>query len=170
MPRKAVSPTSKRTDAHAHPVELAFLGLDTYKATPRSSADENAEDDFARKLRLIGGKWWHCYGDFQNAKMTTRRRLYPDEAEVLFLGWPKKGGVWVLRFEKSKKMKGFEGLRLINGASTMEERCKAIEMAGGSFFERPEDSEFVRPYVEGLGEREERKEIESYLEGGYEGY
>lgn len=47
-------------------------------------------------------------------------------------------------------------------------RCKVIEMAGGTFFERPENSETVKPLLEGFGEHEKKKDIDNHEEGEYE--
>ena len=56
------------------------------------------------------------------------------------MGWPGEvpsGGVWVLwtkRIEDAEK-----GVARIRNAFTMHERCKAIEMLGGKFYEKWED-------------------------------
>jgi hypothetical protein len=34
----------------------------------------------------------------------------------------------------------------------MEERCKAIEISGGTFFENPEECDFTRPLLKSFGE------------------
>ncbi|KUJ18828.1 uncharacterized protein LY89DRAFT_683692 [Mollisia scopiformis] len=51
------------------------------------------------KLRKVGGKWWESPYDFEKAVEFKMRKMYPDEREVLYLGWPQEGGVWVLRFQ-----------------------------------------------------------------------
>jgi len=45
--------------------------------------------------------------------------------------------------------------KIINNATTMDERCRAIESCGGEFLEDPRDSEYIRPLLDGFGEHEE---------------
>ena len=41
-------------------VELAYIGLDRFHSTPRSS-NHTEEDLFCTRLRKIGGKWWSSW-------------------------------------------------------------------------------------------------------------
>lgn len=77
-----------------HLVELAYIGVDRFHVNARSK-NGTVEDAFCMQLRKIGGKWWKGYADFVRGGKS--RMLWPDEREVLFLGWPEHGGVWVLR-------------------------------------------------------------------------
>ena len=138
-----------------HAVELAYIGLDRFHTTPRSpnQAEENA---FCMQLRKIGGKWWRSYDDFEMATGSKVRRMWPDEREVLFLGWPEQGGVWVLRYDNRKMIGG--DLGPVWNAISMEERCMALEKRGAVFFESPEESEYVGPLLKGFGDRKERRD------------
>lgn len=138
-----------------HPVELVFLDLDRFSPTLRSS-NATEEDLFCKKLRMIGGKWWESYDDFEHATLYGLRQLWSDEKDVLYIGWPKDGGVWLSR---KKNWENFGGkIGIIYNALTMEERCLAIKLSGGTFFENPEDSEHIRPLVQSFGDREPRGE------------
>lgn len=138
-------------------IELEYLQLDRSRATPRSQ-DAAAEDEFCRRLRTVGGKWWVNYGDYEWATVYKMRRVHPHEKEVLYLAWPEKGGVCVLRFNGQRDVKDSLSigipLETIHAAITMEERCQAIRACGGRFFEKPEDSEYVRPLLSGFGDHE----------------
>jgi hypothetical protein len=93
------------------------------------------------------------------------RQLWPDEIDVLYLGWPKdKRGVWLLRYENWKAVAGDIGT--IYNALTMEERCLAIKLSGGKFYENPEDSEHIAPLVQGFGNRKLRKDPGLPEDGG----
>ncbi|KAE8454253.1 hypothetical protein EG329_005178 [Mollisiaceae sp. DMI_Dod_QoI] len=152
-----------------HAVELAYIGLDRFYTTPRSS-NETEEDAFCMQLRKIGGKWWRSYDDFEMATGSKVRRMWPDEREVLFLGWPEQGGVWVLRYDNWKMIRG--DLGPVWNALSMEERCMALENRGAVFFENPEESEYVRPLLKGFGDREERRDPDvedgGWWDHGYE--
>jgi hypothetical protein len=138
-----------------HAVELDYIALDRFHITPRST-NASEEDAFCVKLRRIGGKWWSSYEDFGLATRAKGRRLWPDEREVLFLGWPEEGGVWVLRYDNRKLLRG--SLGPVWNALSMAERCTALEMHGAVFFETPEESEVVAPLLRGFGERENRRD------------
>ena len=99
---------------------------------------------------MVGGKWWKSYWDYRQATVHRSRMMYPDEREVLFLDWPEEGGVWVLRYDNQKQVVGDIGT--IYNALAMEERCKAIEISGGTFFENPEECDFTRPLLKSFGE------------------
>ena len=138
-----------------HSVELVFLGLDRFYPTARS-VNATLEDEFCKKLRMVGGKWWDSYLEFEWAIIYKMRAVWPDERDMLYLGWPKdKKGVWLLRFENWKADDGDIGT--IFNALTMDERCLGIKISGGMFFENPEDSEYIAPLVRGFGNRKMRK-------------
>jgi hypothetical protein len=135
---------------HAHAVELEYIGADRFRPEPRSN-NATEEDKFCMKLRKIGGKWWKHYADFEDATIHKRRMMYPDERDVLILGWPEDGGVWVMREHIWKNV----GVKFgpVWNALNMRERCKAIEIVGGTFYAKAEDCEFVKPLLEGFGNR-----------------
>ena len=39
----------------------------------------------------------------------------------------------------------------------MEERCKALEMSGATFYKNPEECEYVKALLEGFGNKESEK-------------
>jgi hypothetical protein len=47
----------------------------------------------------------------------------------------------------------WEGMWRMRNAFTMDERCKALEMAGARFYENPEDCVYVKPLLDGFGEK-----------------
>ncbi|MCJ1455116.1 hypothetical protein MMC28_005470 [Mycoblastus sanguinarius] len=111
-------------------VELEYLGLDRFHGQNRSS-DQIEEDAFCRSLRRIGAKWWESEWDWLQAT-SKARKMTDDEKAVVMLGWLKEGGVWVLRIESEEHYVPEMG-RIWN-AFTMEERCRAIELSGGTFY------------------------------------
>ena len=138
--------------------EIAYLGLDNLKVN-EISYNSTEEDNFCRQLRNTGGKWWETYWDWQWAVQYRGRRMSSIEREVLYLGWPKTGGVWLLRFENKYPNIIRHGTpaeqaldAIIRNATTMEERWQAIESCGGTFFRDPRDSEYIKPLLDGFGE------------------
>ncbi|CZR58292.1 uncharacterized protein PAC_08184 [Phialocephala subalpina] len=113
-----------------HSVELDLLGLDPFNAV-ESTYNTTEEDEFCRKLRLVGGKWWKIYIDFTNTTQAVERnlrRMTPEEEQVLYLGWLKSRCVWVIGLEDQNIFwKGFDRAR---NAHMVEERCMALEMSG----------------------------------------
>ena len=108
------------------------------------------EDNFCRKLRLVGGKWWSSYWDYVGATQAHKRKMTPEEEQVLYLGWPKSGGVWILRLPNHNYF--WYGFDRAKNAHTMEERCMALELSGATFFENPEECDYVKPLLNGFGE------------------
>ena len=72
------------------------------------------------QLRKIGRKWWSSYDDFEMATKAKLGMMWPNEREVLFLGWPEQGGVWGLRYDNWKMVRGHlvwrRGVWLLRGA------------------------------------------------------
>ena len=130
-------------------VELDFLGLDRFHAMNRTY-NVTEEDIFCRKLRLVGGKWWISYWDYVGATQAHRRKMTTEEEQVLYLGWPKSGGVWVLRLPSHNYF--WYGFDRAKNAHTMEERCTALKLSGAMFFEHPKDCVYVKPLLDGFGE------------------
>jgi hypothetical protein len=115
-------------------------------------------------LRKTGRKWWWSCGDYDDANILKRRMMYSDEREVLYVGWPEKGGSWVLRYDNT--VDSITDIGAIHNAFNMEERCRGIEINGGTYHENPEDNEFVGSLLEGFGSRERRKDPD-YEDGGW---
>lgn len=141
-----------------HPVELKYIQVNRFASTARSPIT-TVEDEFCMRLRSIGGKWWKDYVDFQKARICRIRTLYSVEQDIVYLGWPKDGGVWVLHYSDvgNRTIAAGRGIPIgtIYNALTMEERCDAIRACGGHRFEDPLNSEHVRPLLEGFGQHEE---------------
>jgi hypothetical protein len=133
------------------PVELTFLSLPRFTSTPRS-LNQSAEDAFCRQLRKIGGKWFPGHWDWWAKYVQMSRGMTISEMEVLTLGWPESGGVWVLRRQSRWGEDRGWSLRVRNAVS-IQERCEAIEMSGGVFYERPEENVFVKWLLDGFGEK-----------------
>lgn len=76
----------------------------------------------------------------------------------------------MLRYDNPKIARG--NLGPVWNAFSMEERCMALQMHGAAFFENPEESEYVKPLLEGFGNRERRKDPEvqdgGWWDHGYE--
>lgn len=144
--------------------ELDYLEVDRFEVTRRAS-DQAEEDEFCKKLRKVGGKWWEDHFEWYMATQMKLRMLYPDEREILYLGWPEKGGVWVLRWDNIRSKTGPSTTRVFN-AHTMEERCRGIQLSGGTFYENPTDCKYVRPLLESFGEHRPRKDL-TIEDGGW---
>jgi hypothetical protein len=133
-----------------HSVELDFLGLNRFHPINRTY-NATEEDIFCRKLRLVRGKWWSSYWDFIDiTSLGGRRKMTAEEQEVLYLEWPESGGLWVLRLPNLNHF--WYRIDRAKNAHSMEERCMALEMAGATFFESPEDCVYVKPLLDGFGE------------------
>jgi hypothetical protein len=147
------------------PIELQYLSLPRFTSTPRS-LNQTAEDEFCRQLRKIGGKWFPSHWDWWAKYVQMSRDMKLSEMEVLTLGWPEVGGVWVLRRPSRWGEDRGWSLRIRN-AVTMKERCEAIEMSGGVFYARPEENVFVKALLESFGEKG-RFDDDWALPDGYE--
>jgi hypothetical protein len=147
-------------NTHVSSVELDFLHLSRFEASPRSSNAEE-EDVFCRQLRRTGGKWWSSYADFIEAVDARMRPISANEREALLLGWPEDGGVWVMKESNWYELGREPGSWRLRNAHTMEERCKAMEMSGAVYYANPEDYEPVKALLDGFGEHEREPE-ESY--------
>ncbi|KAH6856358.1 hypothetical protein B0I37DRAFT_412287 [Chaetomium sp. MPI-CAGE-AT-0009] len=94
-------------------IELDFLGLDRFE-TAWPSADPAEEDALCDKMRLLG----------------------PEEKQR-FIGVTLQGGLWVLETDKLDSSN--RQLGRIGNARDMEEKCRAIERFGGTFYADPSD-------------------------------
>lgn len=132
-------------------VELDFLSLSRFSPTPRSY-NVTEEDAFCQRLRLLGAHWYSSYTDYEFAHLYRLRQPTPDETQILHIGWPATSGVWVMRQEN--EFDQWDGVFRMRNAYTMEERCKALEMSGATFYENPEECKYVKPLLEGFGNKE----------------
>lgn len=124
---------------HVSAVELDFLGLDRFNGCNRSLNQED-ETAFCRKVVQVGGKWWKSDKDRLEAH-TGARAMTEEERAVRFFCWPTGGGVWVL---KIKQWESVEDESRIQNALSMEERCHAIEMSGGIFYDDPQNYDDIQ--------------------------
>ena len=115
--------------------ELDILGIEDCFAESNKSTDTIEEDAFVQRLRRLGGTFYeYRYGEKNKEHLG---------AEIhTWLGWlkirSKKGGVWVLKMERSETFTKMTGrIRL---ATTMQDRCRAIEICGGVFYASPTKS------------------------------
>lgn len=118
--------------------ELEVLGIEDASLEINCSADFGVEDAFAYKLRSLGGTF------SEHSYLTKGSPLDREEVHT-WLGWPQdeahKGGVWVLALEERHTWDRKTGrIRL---ARTMEERCRAIELCGGTFYPTVGDEHLV---------------------------
>ena len=122
------------------PFDLTFLGIEDHLVECNKSTNSTEEDAFVAKLRRLGGTFYeYTYG--------VREALFSDGLEddslVTWLGWPEdeahQGGVWVLKI-KQNEMRKTGRIRL---ATTMQDRCRAIELCGGEFFAVPGEEHLV---------------------------
>lgn len=104
-------------------IDFEFLGLDPLDPLLQRSDDQDSEDDFSKRLLLLGAKWWDSEERFRFAapsKMTSdwlgnKRSVNSDnsfrdvwrpdptmrERRWVKVGWPSTGGLWVSEFETS---------------------------------------------------------------------
>lgn len=123
-------------------VELDFLGLSRFEDAPTErDSDPEKEDAFCKRLQWIGAR----YFESNEAYWHSIFGMEQPEPAVPWLGWPgavPEGGVWVLWSGYGNRR--VQGAGRIQNAYTMEERCKAIEMLGGEFYQDWEEVEEPR--------------------------
>lgn len=120
-------------------------------------------------VRQLGAIWWaneDTYMDY-NLGMDIPPRSKED-SEVIKVGYPATGGVWVLNLPKNEASK--KGVGIVYNAHSMEERCRVIELLGGVFYANPDESPELdlkregrrsgRGGVSEMGLDEERQEME----------
>lgn len=115
-------------------VELDFLGLDHFQTVkrPQNATDE---EELCRRLRQLGAKYWRSRQEYSMDFLTSENTEMTDLA--LFVGWPARGGVWVLKTTVHLSYR--LGTGRIHVAKDMEERCQALETLGAVYYENPED-------------------------------
>lgn len=118
--------------------ELDVLGITDHLTELDNSANFTEEDDFVRKLRLLGGTFYEYPYSIRNKK-SRRNEIYT------WLGWPEdeehRGGAWMLTVMRSEMRERQTGR--ISLATTMQERCQAIEICGGVFYTSPTEEHMV---------------------------
>lgn len=151
-------PSSGGVWAHhdCYGVELDFLGLSRFEPsfTDRDT-DPEKENNFSKRLEWIGGTYIENKYAFRRGQWQGMGRLRPLRP---WYGWPgavPDDGVWVL-WPESATEDAEQGYRRIHNAYTMQERCEAIEMLGGKFYQKWEEVE-VPPWSRDPGYLEEEE-------------
>lgn len=129
----------------ATPVDIAWLGLDRLNTVDRSWVPEE-EDAFCNELRKVGAAWWEHEWDWTQARFGQwGGQQRAGAMKTLVLGWPPDGrGVWALRAPKGDAHGNIEGLGRVANALDMGEKCRAIEMCGGTFHKDPREVEELK--------------------------
>ncbi|KAI9757583.1 MAG: hypothetical protein M4579_003395 [Chaenotheca gracillima] len=116
------------------PIEIAHLGLDRFNDTERST-DPVDEDAFCKRLRMSGAQLYQLPPHWNYPITWCENVVFCTEPIVrvhLALGFPSKGGVWVL--DTSGSPERFPpGMGGLSNAFTMEERCTVLKKLGGKF-------------------------------------
>lgn len=134
---------------------LNSLGLDPVNPPPQRLLDQDAEDEFAKQLLLLGAKWWssmerftlfqYTYDDMISGIATVlpgEDVMAPTERErrLTVVGWPSSGGLWVCEFEVDRNIvqeymdnevdtpapEIDPDISLVKLARTMDERCAVL--------------------------------------------
>lgn len=137
-------------------VDFEFLGLDPINPPRLRLRDQNDENEFAKRLLLLGAKWWSS-----DERFRLFQRTYPEmmsgwpsgqpeeglmpptvrERRWTVVGWPSSGGLWVAEFEINWEIvqqyidDGQEppapmfdpDIALVKVARTMDERCQILK-------------------------------------------
>jgi hypothetical protein len=134
-------------------VELDYIGFNPGDQGLERYLEQDMEDKLCLQFRRIGGKWWLSYFDYVWATEMQMRYMSASEKEVLLLGWPSTGGVWVVRLDN--RTVPWKGSNLTKLASTMDERCEALKQNGATFYKDPNDCDHVKGLLDGFGEHKE---------------
>lgn len=142
----------------ADAVDFEFLGLDRLDPPMKRLADQAEEDEFCKRLLLLGAHWWSgsdrralvlqaCEDEnvpeflYEQEPLPTRR-----ERAWVEVGWPTVGGgVWVTDWDTG--IYGVDGeshvpfdISRLRMAHTMDERCRLLRERFGARFSRdPKD-------------------------------
>lgn len=144
-------------------IDFAFLHISALDPLPQPNEDSDAEDDFCKRLLLLGAKWWDsqarhsfCWSlangeDGATNEVDEGRQPEPTPREKRWVrvGWCEepKDGLWVAEFdhgwycidEEDELMP--ENAAIVGLAKDMEERCELIKKMGGRFYESLESYE-----------------------------
>lgn len=132
---------------HSNAVELVHLGIDRFQEANRASSISE-EDAFCQRLGQMGASLWSSKASRIDAIFDEgdTRKL----AKQVQTGWPSSGkGVWVLEYVdngRDREMKRWRSLLKL--CLTMDERCKIIEQAGGTFYANPDGCAALMPLSE----------------------
>ena len=125
----------------AETVDFESLNLNRFRSSTR--ADDQVEDEFCKRLKMVGGKWWSSQERYTDVLLGEHGKT-EEEEEMVVLGWPeedqKKGGVWILRFKEKEKPRDFGKLYF---AMNMTEKCEIIMEFGGTFHDYAEDVAYL---------------------------
>lgn len=117
-------------------VELDFLGLDHQLQTVKRPENATDEEELCRRLRLLGAEYWQSEEHQIWAELTSENTVEIENLKF-FVGWPARGGVWVLK--TTVRLSYRLGTGRIHSAKDMEERCQVLETLGAVYYENPED-------------------------------
>lgn len=149
--------------SNATSVDLEFLGWDPVNPPLNRDEDQDAEDEFCKRLLLLGAGWYDSQerydyladvaDKFEEALLQTEYGEVPRATRMerlwVKVGWPSEGGLWVAEFDDPVFGPPFSEPRLPPGsgqivlARNMDERCQILERLGGCFFARLEDYDGV---------------------------
>lgn len=178
-----------KEDAHA--VDLQFLGLNRLDPQRERWGDKEREDEFVRRLRMIGGRCWR--GEWEASKVWKWEveldwEMMPRREDVrrVVYGWVSKekgGGVWVRRYggegimwpeedeevvgDQEEEEEDYDAVDLgrLKMAVSMEERCEIMEKwLGAKFYKNPRDYKGLKdlfPENEEMDQGEEIPQIAS---------
>jgi hypothetical protein len=118
---------------HAIPLELDFLGLSRFKDTQRSF-DNNTEDAFCVKMRMIGAEFWSLPpSEAQDLKCSILEKcVEPQIRGHLGIAWAEGGGACLANLTEARKKWG-PGLKGYNNAKLMDHRCDISQTLGGVY-------------------------------------
>jgi hypothetical protein len=117
-------------------LELEWLGLSRFKSVARPPQYNDTEEDLlCARLRGLGGaKFWRVPpGNDPPYKWDCLdiEDCWNPELHDRWVAGVEKGGAWILDLVDGKYPDHIMGLM---NAFTMEERCRSIELLGGTFF------------------------------------
>jgi len=144
-------------------LDFEFLGLDRVNLQMSRDSDQDAEDEFSKRLLLLGARWFDSEDRYQFVaavaedddgalcKLDAKKEPLPTEFERRWVSVALKNGVnaddglWVLEFET--QMRGFQEkhnlvpweARKVDLAKNMNEKCKILEAMGAKFYNALED-------------------------------
>lgn len=147
----------------AEAIDFEFLGLDPLDPPAECHAEQDLEDEFCRRLLLLGAKWWdseerhffvsgvemkgkgftdpigHGDGSFRrvNRPPPTLR-----EKRWVKVAWPSGGGLWVTEFDTAwagvddeENLPPDASLARVKMARTMDERAEILRtLFGGKYY------------------------------------
>jgi hypothetical protein len=127
-------------------VDMAFLGFDRFlPPTHRFPAEQQErEEEFARLLRRVGGKWWSSPLRASQVAMGWKE-AEGSERESWFFGWAPadgSGGVWALCYDVDDER--IPETAILRMAVTMEERCVLLEKLGAKLYADPRECEGLK--------------------------